>query len=515
MDANPMLAVKLRNADLLVDVGLDLEIGWLPPLVNQSRERATSSPAARAASPPRAPSRCSTCRPEPWTGAAGDLHPGGNPHFLSDPGRALQVAAAIAERLSALDRAERRRLWQRLQRSSGGSTAASARWQAALAPVKGRKIFTRHRTHPVLPRLERARLGGRARAQARRAAAARAPRRPRRRRAARGSEGDRRSRTTTTRRSAERRRAPRRCEDRRTSPATSAASRGSDGYEKYVDVLVKRHRGGAAMSAPLVRLEGAAIGYGGRPLLAGLDVAVAPGDFLAVVGPNGGGKTTLLRTLLGALPLVAGRRRAARGARGRLRAAARARGRDLAVHRGRGDADGSRACARAVGGGRGRAIATRSRRALARVGVEHLAQQRFGELSGGQRQRTLIARALAAEPELLALDEPTNGMDPGAELATMDLLRDLHRGGRLAIVMVSHRLEAVANYARTLAFVDKDAGALPRRGRSSECSGPTRSARSTAARWRSARWTGGASCTRRTSPAERGRRGTPRRREGP
>ena len=69
-----------------------------------------------------------------------------------------------------------------------------------------------------------------------------------------------------------------------------------------------------------------------------------------------------------------------------------------------------------------------------------------------------IARALAANPELLVVDEPTNGMDPAAELATMDLLKDLHEGGKRAIVMVSHRLEAVANYARSLAFVDKASG---------------------------------------------------------
>jgi ABC-type cobalamin/Fe3+-siderophores transport system ATPase subunit len=96
--------------------------------------------------------------------------------------------------------------------------------------------------------------------------------------------------------------------------------------------------------------------------------------------------------------------------------------------------------------------------ALARVGIADLAARPYGDLSGGQRQRTLIARALAAEPELLAVDEPTNGMDPAAELATMDVLRDLHRGGTLAVVMVSHRLDAVANYARTLAFVDHERG---------------------------------------------------------
>ncbi len=93
--------------------------------------------------------------------------------------------------------------------------------------------------------------------------------------------------------------------------------------------------------------------------------------------------------------------------------------------------------------------------ALARVGIAELADRAFRTLSGGQRQRTLIARALAAEPQLLALDEPTTGMDPPAELDAMDVLRALHRDG-LAVVMVSHRLEAVANYASRLAFVDKD-----------------------------------------------------------
>ena len=97
-----------------------------------------------------------------------------------------------------------------------------------------------------------------------------------------------------------------------------------------------------------------------------------------------------------------------------------------------------------------------ARRALDRVGLGDLWGRPFGTLSGGQRQRTLIARALAAEPRLLALDEPTNGMDPSAELSAMDLLRELHRAGGIAVVMISHRLEAVANYARRLAFVDKD-----------------------------------------------------------
>jgi ABC-type Mn2+/Zn2+ transport system ATPase subunit len=211
------------------------------------------------------------------------------------------------------------------------------------------------------------------------------------------------------------------------------------------------------LTAALVALEGAAIGHDGRALLSGVDLSLAPGDFLALVGPNGGGKTTLLLSLLGALPLVAGRL-----VRPRPLRVGYVPQRDHVDPVWPFTAGEVTLMGRvpALGPGRrpGPADRARVREALARVGIEALAERPYGELSGGQRQRTLIARALAAEPELLALDEPTSGMDPAAELATMDLLRELHGGGALAVVMVSHRLENVANAARTLAFVDKDRG---------------------------------------------------------
>lgn len=214
--------------------------------------------------------------------------------------------------------------------------------------------------------------------------------------------------------------------------------------------------GGAGV--PLVALRAAAIGHGGRPLLTGVEVAVWPGDFLALVGPNGGGKTTLLRSLLGALPLLGGRRELPRPL-----TVGYVPQRDLV------DAIWPLTVGEVVLQGRTPGLGPLRRpgptdhaavaAALARVAIGELAGRFYGELSGGQRQRTLIARALAAEPELLAVDEPTSGMDPAAELATMDVLRDLHAGdGGLAVVMVSHRLDAVANYARRLALVDKDQG---------------------------------------------------------
>jgi zinc/manganese transport system substrate-binding protein len=145
VDANPMLAVKLRNAGLLVDVGLDLEIGWLPPLVNQSRNAQIQPGSSRRLTAANV-IQVMDVPTGPVSRAQGDLHPGGNPHFLADPRRAGQVAAAIAGKLSELDGGNGGYYAQRLQDLQKRLQADGARWQAKLAPVKGRKVFTRHRT---------------------------------------------------------------------------------------------------------------------------------------------------------------------------------------------------------------------------------------------------------------------------------------------------------------------------------------------------------------------------------
>jgi ABC-type Mn2+/Zn2+ transport system ATPase subunit len=86
-------------------------------------------------------------------------------------------------------------------------------------------------------------------------------------------------------------------------------------------------------------------------------------------------------------------------------------------------------------------------RSLARVGVESLSDQLFRNLSGGQQQRVLLARTLAADPEVLVLDEPTAGMDVASEAATIEFLRALNRDHRVTIAIVSHRLSLVVNLA--------------------------------------------------------------------
>jgi zinc/manganese transport system substrate-binding protein len=145
VDANPSLAVKLRNADLLVDVGMDLEVGWLPPLVTQSRNAAIQPGGPRRltagnfVSPMDLPTG-------PVDRSQGDIHPSGNPHFLSDPRRAVQVAAAIAGRLAEIDPGNAAHYRDRLQAFQGKVAAAEKGWKAQLAPFAGRSVISQHKT---------------------------------------------------------------------------------------------------------------------------------------------------------------------------------------------------------------------------------------------------------------------------------------------------------------------------------------------------------------------------------
>jgi len=145
VDANPMLAVKLRAADLLVDVGLELEVGWLPPLVTQSRNAAIGPGGTR-----RLTAASAVAALDVPTGAVdrsrGDLHAGGNPHFLIDPRRAVQVAEAISVKLTNLDPAGAAVYADRTATFRRTVEAALQGWRAELAPLAGRKVFTHHRT---------------------------------------------------------------------------------------------------------------------------------------------------------------------------------------------------------------------------------------------------------------------------------------------------------------------------------------------------------------------------------
>jgi len=196
------------------------------------------------------------------------------------------------------------------------------------------------------------------------------------------------------------------------------------------------------------------VGYGRRPVLHDVHLVLGAGDFLGIVGPNGAGKTTLLRALLGTLPPLRGTiRRPASVAFGYV------------PQRQAVDETFPLTVREMILMGRfvrigllrrpGRADAARVTEAAEHVGIAPLLDRRYRTLSGGQKQRTLIARALAAEPTVLVLDEPTNGMDLPAEHAMMELVRRLHVEDGLTIVMVSHLLNVVASYVARLAIVGR------------------------------------------------------------
>jgi manganese/iron transport system ATP-binding protein len=200
----------------------------------------------------------------------------------------------------------------------------------------------------------------------------------------------------------------------------------------------------------LLRLEGAAFGYGARTVIAGVDLCVRAGDFIGIVGPNGSGKTTLFRGMLGLIRPSAGRVvRDPRPVgyvpqRDTLDAIYPLSVRDVVEMGAFGRLRGLRRLDRAE-----RALAGRW---LERVGLADEADAVFASLSGGQRQRALIARALLVDPALLLLDEPTSGVDQHASAQILGLLRELSSAG-LAVLLVSHQLGLLRESVRQVLWV--------------------------------------------------------------
>jgi ABC-type Mn2+/Zn2+ transport system ATPase subunit len=203
---------------------------------------------------------------------------------------------------------------------------------------------------------------------------------------------------------------------------------------------------------PLVSFTDVTLGYGTHSILTGISLDIPRGDFLGLVGPNGSGKTTLLRGLLGALPALQGtiaippdvrfgyvpqrEQVDARYPLTVLDVVMMGRYPRLGLFRRPGPADRKAA-----------------EQALEQVGIGTLSSKRLADLSGGQKQRALIARALVGDPTVLVLDEPTNGLDLVATTQILGLVRDLHEHQGLTVLMVSHALNEVANYARRLALL--------------------------------------------------------------
>lgn len=194
------------------------------------------------------------------------------------------------------------------------------------------------------------------------------------------------------------------------------------------------------MSVPLVEFEHVGCSYAGVPAVEDVSFTVERGEFVGIVGPSGGGKTTVLRALLGIIGPSYGRI-----------------GRDPSLSVGyvpqvetidwSFPVSVTEVVAMAIDQPRwGRTPSSLRRRVhdlLGRLGLAEVADRHVSELSGGQQQRVFVARALIGRPDLIVLDEPTSGVDVATRHELLHLLADLHREG-LAIVLTTHDINGLA-----------------------------------------------------------------------
>jgi ABC-type Mn2+/Zn2+ transport system ATPase subunit len=188
---------------------------------------------------------------------------------------------------------------------------------------------------------------------------------------------------------------------------------------------------------PLIAAGGLAAGYDGRPAISGLSFSLRPGERMALLGPNGGGKTTLLRALLGELAPLAGELRVT----ARCATVPQTERSQLDYPVSALDVAAMGALSRLPWWRRpGRRERSAALEALRRVGLADRAEETFGELSGGQRQRVLVARSLVQEARILLLDEPFSGLDRPSSEQLEALIGELTGEGRTVIV-ATHDLE--------------------------------------------------------------------------
>jgi ABC-type Mn2+/Zn2+ transport system ATPase subunit len=201
------------------------------------------------------------------------------------------------------------------------------------------------------------------------------------------------------------------------------------------------------MSQPLITVQNVDIGYHNRqiPVFSNLNFTIGAGDVLGIVGPNGSGKSTLLKALLGIVPIHRGRILFSESRRPHF---------GYVPQRGHLDEIYPLSVSEIVMMGRYKLIGffkrpsrldhSKVEEALLHLGMQDLAHAPFATLSGGQKQRTLIARALASDPEVLVLDEPTEGLDLATAESLLSLIQHFQQEHHLTVIIVSHQLDAIA-----------------------------------------------------------------------
>lgn len=210
-------------------------------------------------------------------------------------------------------------------------------------------------------------------------------------------------------------------------------------------------------SESVITLEHVSFAFNGVRVLEDVSFEVHERELISIVGPNGGGKTTLLKLILGLIPPTSGLIRVFGDSPGRVRRRIGYTPQHAlydpqfpvtvldVVLMGR--------LGQRWGGRYSKADNHAAMEALEEMGLQDANAQPFHSLSGGQRQRALIARALVSDPDLLLLDEPTSSMDLAVESRLLDILRELNQ--RMTILMVSHDLGFVSSMVRSVICVNR------------------------------------------------------------
>ncbi len=215
-----------------------------------------------------------------------------------------------------------------------------------------------------------------------------------------------------------------------------------------------------SITEPIVEISQLCYSNNGVDILHDINLTVNRGDFISIIGPNGGGKTTLLKLILGLLKPTRGSIKMIKNKRNMSEEAAigyvpqhvnhnlsfPATALDVVLM-------GNHKPGRRFRFGNSEAEKQNAKETLAKLGIEDCADRKIIALSGGQRQRVLIARALVSHPKLLVLDEPTASIDTKGQTEFYELLMELNK--ELTILMVSHDLMVVSNYAKSIACLNK------------------------------------------------------------